>query len=79
MIPDWVIITNQGCYLVEYFGLYSTNIETSSRLKRYKNKMEIKLTKYKELENIGYKTLFIYPDDLKNNFEGLKNKILNLL
>ena len=41
--------------------------------------MEIKLNKYKELENIGYKTLFIYPDDLKNNFKGLENKISNLL
>ena len=37
--------------------------------------MAIKLDKYKELENIGYKSLFIYPNDIRNGFDGLMNKI----
>lgn len=37
--------------------------------------MEIKLEKYKEIERVGYKTLFIYPDDIRNGFDGLLEKI----
>lgn len=79
MIPDWVIPTNKGCYLVEYFGMYSTgNIESSSRLKNYKTKTDIKIEKYIALEKVGYKHLFIFREDIKNNFEGLKNKLNNI-
>lgn len=39
------------------------------------SKMGIKLEKYKELEKIGYKTLFIYPEDIRNGFYGLLEKI----
>jgi hypothetical protein len=76
MIPDWIIHTNKGCYLVEYFGLYSKNdISSSHRLIRYHEKMKIKMEKYKELEKVGYKTLFIYPDDIRNGFDGLLEKL----
>lgn len=37
--------------------------------------MGFKLEKYKELERIGYKTLFIYPDDIRNGSDGLLEKI----
>ena len=37
--------------------------------------MEIKLEKYKELEKVGYKTLFIYPEDIRSGFDGLLEKI----
>ena len=37
--------------------------------------MGIKLDKYKELEKIGYKSLFIYPNDIRNGFDGLLEKI----
>ena len=37
--------------------------------------MKIKLDKYKELEDVGYKSLFIYPDDIRNGFDGLLEKI----
>ena len=76
MIPDWIICYNKGCWLVEYFGLYSSgDYSSSDRLINYHNKMEIKLEKYKELERIGYKTLFIYPEDIRNGFDGLLEKI----
>ena len=79
MIPDWVIPTNKGCYLVEYFGMYSDgNIESSSRLKKYKEKTDIKIGKYIKLEEVGYKHLFIFREDIKNNFLNLKTKLDNI-
>ena len=76
MIPDWIICNNKGCWLVEYFGLYTDrDCSSSHRLIKYHEKMGIKLEKYKELEKIGYKTLFIYPDDIRNGFDGLLEKI----
>ena len=76
MIPDWIICNNKGCWLVEYFGLYSSgDFSSSHRLIKYHNKMAVKLDKYKELEKVGYKTLFIYPDDIRNGFDGLLEKI----
>jgi hypothetical protein len=37
--------------------------------------MKRKYVKYKKLLNVGYKHLYIYPSDLKNNFEGLHKKL----
>lgn len=71
--PDWIILTEHGCYIVEYFGLYEDKENMSSRGKMYKDKMNDKLKQYKKL--LGYNFLFIYPIDLKNNFEGLYKKI----
>lgn len=79
MVPDFIIHTNNGCYLTEYFGLYSENTHNSDRLRNYMRKHSVKIEKYKELESLGYKYLFIYPKDLKNNFEGLKNKVKNII
>lgn len=77
MIPDWIVFTDNNCYLVEYFGLHSNGkIDSSHRLQKYREKERVKIDKYKNME--GYKHLFIYPSDLKNNFEGLKNKILKI-
>lgn len=80
MMPDWIILTNKGCYLVEYFGLYSEgeNIKTSHRLMRYQNKLKVKKDKYKKLESIGYKHLYIYPKDIRYGFDGLINKLKEL-
>lgn len=77
MIPDWIAFTDNNCYLIEYFGLHSDGkIDSSHRLQRYKQKESIKINKYQNMK--GYKHLFIYPSDLKNNFKGLKNKILKI-
>lgn len=76
MIPDWIICNNKGCWLVEYFGLFNNrNYNNSDRLIKYHKKMDIKMKKYKEIEKVGYKTLFIYHDDIRNGFDGLMNKI----
>lgn len=77
MIPDWLIINNTSCILVEYFGLYTEgDVSSSHRLERYRYKMAIKLEKYERL--IGYDKLFIYPEDLKNDFKGLRDKIFKI-
>ena len=76
MIPDWIIMTEKGCYLTEYYGMYTDgDISSSHRLQRYKKKTEIKLEKYKLLEQQGYKHLAIYPNDIDSNFKGLHKKI----
>lgn len=75
MIPDWISITNKGCYLVEYFGMYTDNPGISTISYKYKNKTDKKIEKYIELEKFGYKHLFIFPNDIKNNFEGLHRKL----
>ena len=77
--PDWLIISNNGCYIVEYFGMYlKGGQEYKERLEKYKYKTELKIKKYKELEQYGYKTLYIFPEDLKNNYEGLINKLIKI-
>lgn len=72
--PDWIILTDKGCIIVEYFGLYVIDRETHSSIisdyiKRSDNKKEI----YSKLD--GYKFLYFYPEDLKDNFKGIKDKI----
>ena len=49
--------------------------EYNERLANYKNKTEKKYKIYKELENIGYKHLYIYREDINYNFNGLINKL----
>lgn len=79
-IPDWILPTNKGCYLVEYYGLWQEkDSETSHRLQRYKQTHDKKIEVYSELEKVGYKHLGIYPDDLKNNFEGLHKKLDDII
>jgi len=39
------------------------------------NKMKGKYIKYGELMKVGYKHLYIYPDDLKFGFQGLHKKL----
>jgi len=78
MLPDWVSITEKGCLLIEFFGMYNPK-STSIRHIYYINKMQEKIEKYKELEKVGYNILFIYPDDIKHNFEGLHKKLNSII
>lgn len=75
MIPDWILFTDKGCYIVEYFGLYAESKE-STMIKKYVEKTHEKLKKYESIN--GYNKLFIYPEDLKNNFSGIYEKIDNI-
>jgi len=71
MIPDWIVFTDNHCWLIEYFGLYVFD-KDSRRVKDYVEKTKDKIKKYRKLRN--YKYLFLFPNDLKNNFKYLAKK-----
>lgn len=73
MIPDWILFTNNNCWLIEYFGLYVNKNTDNKRICEYKVRADKKIIKYKNLK--GYKSLFLYPEDLENNFEKLNIKL----
>lgn len=71
--PDWILLRYKPV-IIEYFGMYSDNYTDKSTLVKYYNeKMPVKIEHYETLEN--YDKLYIYPYDLKNNFEGLYKKL----
>ena len=73
-VPDWFIFASDKCYIVEYFGLnLDRNTSHNSRIEDYKERTEGKIEIYNELD--GYGKVFIFPDDLKDNFSGLMEKI----
>jgi hypothetical protein len=73
MIPDWLVFTREKCYIVEYFGICIGDHRDNKRIHDYKNKTIKKIEKYNKLG--GYGKVFLYPDDLKNNYSGLKEKL----
>lgn len=73
MQPDWIVIGEEKCWFVEYFGLYSNNpntVVTTYYAELIKKKVDIY-----ENELTEYGKVYIYPDDLKRNFEGVREKI----
>jgi len=73
-VPDWFIFGMDKCYIVEYFGLnLDRNTSHNSRIEDYKERTEGKIEIYEQLD--GYGKVFIFPDDLKDNFSGLMEKI----
>jgi hypothetical protein len=76
--PDWFVFTDEGCILVEYFGLYvPQRAEGSSVIKDYIERADKKKNIYSKLE--GYKLLYFYPEDIENNFKGVIEKIKNII
>lgn len=74
-IPDWLIFTTRGTIISEYFGLYEENSKTHMQ-KHYKERTFEKLKEYKTFKN--YYFLFLYKEDIKDDFSGLKLKVENL-
>lgn len=72
MQPDWIAIGEEKCWLIEYFGMY-TKHTYNNMVMEYKIKTDEKINKYNQLVNYGH--IFLYPDDLKDNFSGIKEKI----
>jgi len=73
-VPDWFVFGMDKCYIVEYFGLnLDRNTSHNSRIEDYKERTEGKIEIYNELD--GYGKVFIFPDDLKDNFSGLMEKL----
>lgn len=73
MNPDWLIITDNGVWIIEYFGIDVKQKNYNKRITTYKKKALSKIDRYEELKWLG--KVYVYPDDLKNNFEGLKDKL----
>jgi len=68
------LFAKDRCYIVEYFGLdMERNTSHNSRIEDYKERTEDKIEKYDKLD--GYGKLYIFPDDLKDNFKGLMDKL----
>lgn len=77
MIPDWMLLTDSGAVIVEYFGLYiERQYGNNTRVTEYIEKTHRKIEKYKEIS--GYRYLFLYPDDLNDDYKGVRQKILKL-
>lgn len=77
MIPDWLVITDCGTYIVEYFGLYEMRqYGKYKRATEYIDKTHRKIEKYGKLSN--YKYLFIYPEDVVDDYKGLREKIIKM-
>lgn len=73
MVPDWIILTEQGYYIVEYFGLYEVNQQQNTRVKDYIVRTHEKIEKYRNMP--FYKYLFLYPNDIVNDFNGVRDKL----
>ena len=77
IIPDYIIITDSGCWLVEYFGLYVPDkAGTSKRITDYVKKTDKKINTYK---TIKHNKIFIYPEDLLDGMKGLEGKVKKIV
>lgn len=72
MNPDWLIFTDNNVYIVEYFGISIDTNKYNSRIVDYTKKTGVKINKYKELP-YGTK-IYLFPEDIKNDCEGFKEK-----
>jgi hypothetical protein len=73
MNPDWIILTDINIYIVEYFGIALEQQQYNTRIKYYINKTKNKMEKYRTLP-YGEK-IYLYPDDIKGDCKGFKEKI----
>jgi len=71
-IPDFIINNT----IIEYYGMYKENPYNDIFL-NYHNKTKQKNEYYNSLEN--YDFIALYPEDLKNNFQGVYDKIKHLI
>jgi hypothetical protein len=75
-VPDWFVFTKNKCYIVEYFGLI-VDRTNNSRVNDYKERTKNKINIYNSLD--GYGKLYIYHDDLEDNFKGLMEKLETII
>lgn len=73
--PDFVFYLNDKKYYIEYFGMYSLYSDGNKLLTNYKNKTYRKINFYNKT---GENFIYLFPQDLKNNFEGMKEKLKNI-
>lgn len=73
MEPDWVALGDSGCWIIEYFGMYAKGKAYNTRTSDYTKKTEVKIKKYEK--SYGYGKVYLFPEDLKDNFSGVRDKI----
>jgi hypothetical protein len=71
-VPDWLVFTDNGVWIVEFLGMYLPD-KTDSRTLVYIEKTERKFKKYESVS--GYNILYLLPEDIEKNFSGVKEKI----
>jgi len=81
-IPDFLIKKIQNINLIkpliiEFYGMYNTNINAEKMYVNYYHKTHRKEEYYKNNPDIYYIGLF--PLDLKNNFQGVREKLTSFL
>jgi hypothetical protein len=76
-VPDFIIkkLKNK-IIVVEYFGLYKED-NTHKIFVNYANKTKRKVAYFENNKDVYF--IGLYPDDLKDNFAGVKNKITSFL
>jgi len=71
-IPDWILNNN---FILEYFGWFHEN-RNENILVEYVNKTYRKIEFYNNYCNKNnMKFIALYPEDLKNNLQGVKEKL----
>ncbi|MDD4299000.1 MAG: hypothetical protein PHS98_05180 [Bacilli bacterium] len=75
--PDFIIEMNNKKTIVEYFGLFRETDINHIMGKGYHDKTLRKIEFYKSINNIDF--IDLYPEDLKNNLQGVRDKLNNLL
>ncbi len=73
MIPDWMVFTSQGVWIVEYFGMYDLKHKENNRIRDYIEKTHRKIEKYKQVR--GYNFIYLYPDDIEDDYFGCREKL----
>lgn len=71
-VPDFKVVDFLKPIIIEYYGLYKPD-NKSEYIQSYINKTHRKNKFYKSNPDIHF--IDIYPPDLKNNFEGVRNKL----
>lgn len=78
MQPDWFVFTDNGVWVVEYFGIAPQEISyNNAKVDYYKKKTLSKIERYKTMKWLG--KIYVYPDDLKKNFKGLEDKLKDIV
>lgn len=73
MIPDWLVFTSNGVWIVEYFGLYVERQKDNPRVRGYIEKTHRKIERYKQVS--GYNFVYLYPEDIEDDYFGCREKL----
>lgn len=67
------MLSENGVWIIEYLGMYLESQKSNPIISSYIDSTHEKMKLYNELK--GYSTIYLYPTDLLNGFEGVRNKV----